>query len=202
VTSRIRPIFADLAFTSSGSISVGSVRQGHGQLFIGMPARSITHSTTARCMISCACAIPRIFIGRPVMGRWRCALLSGCCSTGGVVGGRYGIRDRSPHCDAQRSRHLDSTLATTYTGRIVFAGLCDKPFDIDQQVTIVPRLATGYEWSDSQTLRIYLRQGVKFHDGRHHDGSCRGKGQAGTPPDDGTQLSPGGDQPDRPHRGG
>jgi peptide/nickel transport system substrate-binding protein len=47
---------------------------------------------------------------------------------------------------------LDPTLATTYTGRIVFAGLCDKLFDIDQHLAIVPQLATGYEWSDSQRL--------------------------------------------------
>jgi peptide/nickel transport system substrate-binding protein len=64
---------------------------------------------------------------------------------------------------------LDPTLATTYTGRIVFAGLCDKLFDIDQHLAIVPQLATGYQWSDSQTLLIRLRQGVKFHDGQTMD---------------------------------
>jgi peptide/nickel transport system substrate-binding protein len=67
---------------------------------------------------------------------------------------------------------LDPTLATTYTGRIVFAGLCDKLFDIDQHLNIVPRLATGYEWSDSQTLLIHLRQGVKFHDGTTMDATA------------------------------
>jgi peptide/nickel transport system substrate-binding protein len=67
---------------------------------------------------------------------------------------------------------LDPTLATTYTGRIVFAGLCDKLFDIDQHLAIVPQLATGYEWSDSQTLIIRLRQGVKFHDGQMMDAAA------------------------------
>jgi peptide/nickel transport system substrate-binding protein len=57
---------------------------------------------------------------------------------------------------------LDPTLATTYVGRIVFAGLCDKLFDIDAKLNIVPRLATGYEWADDKTLVIHLRQGVKF----------------------------------------
>jgi peptide/nickel transport system substrate-binding protein len=38
---------------------------------------------------------------------------------------------------------LDPTLATTYVGRIVFAGLCDKLFDIDEKLNIVPQLATG-----------------------------------------------------------
>jgi peptide/nickel transport system substrate-binding protein len=67
---------------------------------------------------------------------------------------------------------LDPTLATTYTGRIVFAGLCDKLFDIDQHLAIVGQLATGYEWSDSQTLLIRLRQGVKFHDGTTMDAAA------------------------------
>ena len=64
---------------------------------------------------------------------------------------------------------LDPTLATTYTGRVVFAGLCDKLFDIDEHLHIVPQLATGYEWSDPKTLVIHLRQGVKFQDGTTMD---------------------------------
>jgi peptide/nickel transport system substrate-binding protein len=67
---------------------------------------------------------------------------------------------------------LDPTLATTYTGRIVLAGLCDKLFDIDQHLAIVPQLATDYEWSDQQTLIIRLRQGVKFHDGQMMDAAA------------------------------
>ena len=60
---------------------------------------------------------------------------------------------------------LDPTLATTYVGRIVFAGLCDKLFDIDEKLHIVPQLATGYEWADDKTLVILVRSGVKFHNG-------------------------------------
>jgi peptide/nickel transport system substrate-binding protein len=64
---------------------------------------------------------------------------------------------------------LDPTLATTYTGRLVFAGLCDKLFDIDPHLKIIPQLATSYEWSDSHTLLIHLRDGVKFQDGTTMD---------------------------------
>jgi peptide/nickel transport system substrate-binding protein len=64
---------------------------------------------------------------------------------------------------------LDPTLATTYTGRIVFAGLCDKLFDLDEHLNIVPQLATGYTWTDPQTLLIPLRNGVKFQDGTTMD---------------------------------
>jgi peptide/nickel transport system substrate-binding protein len=59
---------------------------------------------------------------------------------------------------------LDPTLARTYVGRIVFAGLCDKLFDIDDKLQIIPQLATGYEYTDPKTLVIHLRQGVKFQD--------------------------------------
>src|ERR1700744_3580423 len=64
---------------------------------------------------------------------------------------------------------IDPTLATTYTGRLVFAALCDKLFDIDQHLNIVPMLATGYEWSDPRTLLIHLRKGVEFQDGTTMD---------------------------------
>ena len=60
---------------------------------------------------------------------------------------------------------LDPTLARTFVGRIVFAALCDKLFDINERLEIVPQLATGHAWDDPRTLRITLRPGVKFHDG-------------------------------------
>jgi peptide/nickel transport system substrate-binding protein len=62
---------------------------------------------------------------------------------------------------------LDPTLGRTFVGRIVFASLCDKLFDIDRDLHIVPQLATGYEWSgDRKTLTLKLRPGVLFHDGQ------------------------------------
>ncbi len=60
---------------------------------------------------------------------------------------------------------LDPTLARTYVGRIVFAGLCDKLFDIDENLRIVPQLALSYEWADPVTMVIQLRPGVTFQDG-------------------------------------
>ena len=53
---------------------------------------------------------------------------------------------------------LDPTLARTFVGRIVFAALCDKLFDIDEKLNIVPQLATAYEWSaDNKALTIKVR---------------------------------------------
>jgi peptide/nickel transport system substrate-binding protein len=64
---------------------------------------------------------------------------------------------------------LDPTLGSSYVGRIVFSGLCDKLFDIDEQLNIVPRLATGYEWKDPTHLLLHLRAGVLFQDGEKLD---------------------------------
>jgi len=65
--------------------------------------------------------------------------------------------------------NLDPTLTTSYVARIVLAGLCDKLFDIDAKLNIVPQLATAYEWSDDRTLILHLRLGVTFHDGEPLD---------------------------------
>lgn len=59
---------------------------------------------------------------------------------------------------------LDPTLSRTYVGRIVYAALCDKLFDINEKLEIVPQLATGYRWEDPRSLLITLREGVRFHD--------------------------------------
>lgn len=67
---------------------------------------------------------------------------------------------------------LDPTLARSYVGRIVFAGLCDKLFDIDEKLQIVPQLALGYEWTDPKTLVIRLRPNVTFHDGEPFDAAA------------------------------
>src|ERR1044071_8829670 len=61
---------------------------------------------------------------------------------------------------------LDPTMARTYVGRIVFAPICDKLFDIDEKLNIVPQLALSHETSaDGKAVTIKLRPGVKFHDG-------------------------------------
>ena len=64
---------------------------------------------------------------------------------------------------------LDPTLSRTYVGRIVYMGVCDKLFDINERLEAVPQLATGYSWDDPVTLTIRLREGVRFHDGEMMD---------------------------------
>ena len=68
---------------------------------------------------------------------------------------------------------LDPTLARTFVGRIVFSALCDKLFDVDEKLAIVPQLATGHEWSaDSKALTLKLRPNVTFHDGEKLDAAA------------------------------
>jgi peptide/nickel transport system substrate-binding protein len=65
---------------------------------------------------------------------------------------------------------LDPSLGRTYVGRIVFAAFCDKLFDIDEKLNIVPQLALSHETSaDGKEMTIKLRPGVKFHDGEPLD---------------------------------
>ena len=65
---------------------------------------------------------------------------------------------------------LDPSLGRTYVGRIVFSAFCDKLFDIDEKLNIVPQLGLSYETSaDGKEMTIKLRPGVKFHDGEPFD---------------------------------
>jgi peptide/nickel transport system substrate-binding protein len=68
---------------------------------------------------------------------------------------------------------LDPTLARTFVGRIVFNSLCDKLFDLDDKLNVVPQLATSYAWSkDNKALTLKLRPGVTFHDGEKFDAAA------------------------------
>jgi peptide/nickel transport system substrate-binding protein len=61
---------------------------------------------------------------------------------------------------------LDPDQGGTYGGRVVFSALCDKLVDIAPDLSIVPMLATDWEWSDDNLeLTMTLREGVVFHDG-------------------------------------
>jgi peptide/nickel transport system substrate-binding protein len=65
---------------------------------------------------------------------------------------------------------LDPTLARTYVGRIVFASICDKLFDVDASLKVIPQLALSHETSeDGKVVTIKLRPNVKFHDGERFD---------------------------------
>jgi peptide/nickel transport system substrate-binding protein len=71
---------------------------------------------------------------------------------------------------AEDPDNLDPTTAGSYVGRIVLAAMCDKLFDIDAKLNIVPQRALAHETSeDGKTVTIKLRPNVKFHDGEPFD---------------------------------
>jgi peptide/nickel transport system substrate-binding protein len=66
---------------------------------------------------------------------------------------------------------LDPTLARTYVGRIVFAHICEKLYEIDEGLRISPQLAAEMPaiTDGGRTVIIKLRPGVKFNDGTPMD---------------------------------
>ena len=64
---------------------------------------------------------------------------------------------------------LDPTLGSSFVGRIVYAAMCDKLFDLDEKLNIIPQLATGHRYESPTKLVITLRPGVTFHDGEKFD---------------------------------
>lgn len=71
---------------------------------------------------------------------------------------------------AEDPDNLDPTTAGSYVGRIVLAAMCDKLFDIDEKLNVVPQLALSHETSeDGKTVTIKLRPNVKFQDNEPFD---------------------------------
>jgi peptide/nickel transport system substrate-binding protein len=62
---------------------------------------------------------------------------------------------------------LDPTLARTYVGRIVFEHICEKLYEIDDQLRIHPQLAAELPRpaDGGKSVTIKLRPNVKFNDG-------------------------------------
>ena len=62
---------------------------------------------------------------------------------------------------------LDPTTAATFVGRTVFANMCQKLYDVNAQLSVVPQLAAALPvitdgW---RTYTIKLRPGITFNDG-------------------------------------
>jgi peptide/nickel transport system substrate-binding protein len=68
---------------------------------------------------------------------------------------------------AEEPDALDPTLARTFVGRIVFLSFCEKLYDINAKLDIVPQLAASLPKisGDGKTVTIKLRKGIKFNDG-------------------------------------
>ncbi len=107
------------------------------------------------------------------MRRWGALLLIAAMVAGGLVtasaqgarrGGtlRVGVDADPPSMDPHRS--------AAAVDRQIFQSLYDKLVDTDETLTIVPMLATTWSISpDGKTVRLKIREDVKFHDGTPFD---------------------------------
>src|SRR5439155_25951750 len=61
---------------------------------------------------------------------------------------------------------LDPTLSQSYVGRIVFVSMCEKLYDIDENLTVYPQLAAELPRlaDGGKTVTIKLRTGIKSND--------------------------------------
>ncbi|MEN3305427.1 MAG: peptide/nickel transport system substrate-binding protein [Micromonosporaceae bacterium] len=69
---------------------------------------------------------------------------------------------------------LDPTTARTLVGRTVFTSICEKLYDVDASLAVVPQLASQLPQfsADGLTAAIKLRSGVKFADGTPFDAAA------------------------------
>jgi peptide/nickel transport system substrate-binding protein len=69
---------------------------------------------------------------------------------------------------------LDPTLARTLVGRTVFNAICEKLYDVDSQLAVIPQLAAALPEfaTDGLSATIKLRSGVKFADGTSLDATA------------------------------
>jgi peptide/nickel transport system substrate-binding protein len=75
---------------------------------------------------------------------------------------------------AEEPDRLDPTLARTLVGRTVFNAICEKLYDVDEKLNLVPQLASALpELSgDGKTATIKLRTGLRFADGTTMDAAA------------------------------
>ncbi len=69
---------------------------------------------------------------------------------------------------------LDPTLARSFVGRIVFLHMCEKLYDLNSKLELVPQLAASLPRlsGDKRTMTIPLRRNVRFNDGTAFDAAA------------------------------
>ena len=89
------------------------------------------------------------------------AFLAAACGSGGAPADRLTI------ALAEDPDELDPSVSSTFVARIVFVHMCEKLYDLDERLRVVPQLAEGLPRTsaDGRTVTIGLRRGVRFNDG-------------------------------------
>ena len=116
------------------------------------------------------------------------ALASACGGGGGGGGtGGGGTTGAAPEDDreaqaggtltlalAEDPDALDPTLARTLVGREVFINMCEKLYDVDEELTLIPQLAAELPevTDEGKTVTIKLRDDAVFNDGTKMDAAA------------------------------
>ena len=114
------------------------------------------------------------------------ALVS-ACGGGGGGGGTGGTTNTGAEDDreaqaggtltlalAEDPDALDPTLARTLVGREVFINMCEKLYDVDEELELIPQLATELPevTDEGKTVTIKLRDDAVFNDGTKMDAAA------------------------------
>jgi peptide/nickel transport system substrate-binding protein len=98
---------------------------------------------------------------------------AGCTTPGGSTSGatQGGGGGTLIYAIADEPDALDPTLANTFVARVVFTTFCEKLYDTNDTLELVPQLASGPPEAskDGLTVEIPLREGLKFNDGTPFD---------------------------------
>jgi peptide/nickel transport system substrate-binding protein len=100
--------------------------------------------------------------------------LTACTTPGQNAGGGGGGGGTITVALASDPGTLDPTLANTFDARVVFTSFCEKLYDADNQLNVVPQLAAALPTTsaDGLTVTIPLRSGIKFNDGTPFDANA------------------------------
>src|SRR5687768_7565690 len=105
------------------------------------------------------------------------ALVSACGGGGGETPSATGTADTDEReaeaggeltlALAEDPDALDPTLARTLVSREVFVSMCERLYDVDENLELIPQLAAELPESseDGTAVTIPLREGVVFNDG-------------------------------------
>jgi peptide/nickel transport system substrate-binding protein len=135
------------------------------------PARFVTSSGTRagrrRALTALACTAGLTLAACSSVGSGSSA---GQTGTGNAVGETAGSVKQGGTVTVALSAEpdrLDPTLARSLYSRYVFNAMCEKLYDLDAKVAIVPQLASALPRTseDGKTVTIPLRSGIKFADG-------------------------------------
>lgn len=96
------------------------------------------------------------------------------CTSPGASGGGTGGGGTIVVALASDPGTLDPSLANTFDARVVFTSFCEKLYDANDQLNVVPELASALPTTsaDGLTVTVPLRTGIKFNDGTPFDATA------------------------------